>query len=304
MAKSCSDLEAQLVHQYLKAKGYKALAVKLAKKLNLDTSRSGSPHLRLEDMCQGESDKSDPASVVGLLVYNFLKAGGHADSAEKLAEILHLDLKKDLQGLTLERVCHAYQRASSATEKAVPEMDLSTPKSPVFKITKSTRGGPILHFKDHEYYRQSSHPNGRIYWRCRFNSHSKCKNCPGKITVHWATGEIVSFNEHSHAPGVAKQESSMGTDDTTVRYSMSRTKTPVLHYRGYAYLRDGKQLVKSTTIRWGCRQRAQKKCPCPGFLYLSKGQVVEKVREHNHLPSDLKPHVTEEETRMLSPLFL
>jgi len=254
-------------------------------------------------MCPKESDKSDP--VVGLLVYNFLKAGGHDDTAEKLAEILNLDLKQDLQALTLEHVCHAFKKASSATEKAVPGINLSTPANPEFKITKSARGAHILHYKGHEYCPKSSSPLcARIYWRCRFYQHPKCKNCPGKMIVTWATGKIVSFHEHSHAPGVAKlEESSMGTDDTAIRYSISQKKTPVLHYRGYAYLK-GRQPVKSTSARWVCRLKSQKMRPCPGFLFLGQGQVVEMVREHNHLPPDVKPHVTEEGNRMLSPLFL
>jgi len=255
-------------------------------------------------MCPKESGKSDP--VVGLLVYNFLKAGGHDDTAEKLAEILNLDLKQDLQALTLEHVCHAFQKDSSVTEKAVPGMDLSTPANPEFKITKSTRGAHILHYKGHEYFNpKSSALCARIYWRCRFYQNPKCKNCPGKMTVNWATGEIVSYKEHSHAPGVAKlEESSMGTDDSTVRYSLSKKKSPVLHYRGYAYLRSSKQPVKSTSVRWQCRLKSLKRCPCPGFLFLGQGQVVEMVREHNHLPPDVKPHATEEGNRMLSPMFL
>ena len=45
-----TDVVANLVHQYLTDTGHKAVAVKLANKLNLDT-RASPPDFRLEDMC-------------------------------------------------------------------------------------------------------------------------------------------------------------------------------------------------------------------------------------------------------------
>merc|ERR1719312_2137246 len=95
-------------------------------------------------MCQAETDPSDPASVAGLLVHSFLKAGGYNDCAQKLAVMLNLNLAQDLQGLTLERVCQAYLKASpvmmkdnistsrsaNVTENAVSKMDLSVSPNP------------------------------------------------------------------------------------------------------------------------------------------------------------------------------
>ena len=150
MAKSSTDLVAQLVHQYFTDNGYKAEAVKLAKKLNLDT-RAGLPDFCLLDMFPQESDPSVP--TLGLLVHSYLEVRGYHDCAKKLALILNLDITQDLQGKTLEQIWHAYQRASSVTvknnissspnvtEKA--EIDLSTSPNPELTMSKGQRGGVL-----------------------------------------------------------------------------------------------------------------------------------------------------------------
>jgi len=257
------------------------------------------------------------------LVHQYLKAGGYDDCAEELAEVLGLDdVSQDLKGLTLEQICSAYQMASPLIVKndissnsnvpgeATTELDLSKSPNPELTITNSHRGGFILHYKDHEYSVPRYRSGGKTHWRCRFYDHPKCKKCPGTVTVHWLSGQIINVKEHSHTPGIAKlAESSMGTEDTTVRYSTSKRKAPVLHYRGYAYLRNSKDPRHGNSVKWVCRETFKKPTDktqkrCAGFLFTNQGQVVGMVREHNHLPVDVKPKVTEEEHRMLSPLFL
>jgi len=60
--------------------------------------------------------KVNPATV-GQLMHNYLKAGGYNSCAQKLAVILNLEVTEDWQGLSLEQICHAHQKASSASEK-------------------------------------------------------------------------------------------------------------------------------------------------------------------------------------------
>jgi len=79
-------------------------------------------------------------------------------------------------------------------------------------------------------------------------------------------------------------------------------KKPVLHYRGYAYLKA--RVNKKNQQEWVCRFRLKNSKRCPGYIYTSEGQVVGEGREHNHLPPDVKPQVTEDGNRMLTPLFL
>jgi len=324
MAKS-NDLTAQLVHRYLKAGGYHDCAEELAEVLNLDYVSQDLKGLTLEHICQYHLKASSAESndLTAQLVHQYLKAGGYQDCAEKLALILDLDdVSQDLKGLTLEQICSAYQMASpvivkneissssNVTKKAVSDdINLTTSPNPELTISKSNRGGFVIQYKDHEYSNPRNRSGGKIYWSCRSHNHPKCKNCPGSITVHWASGQISSVKEHSHTPGIAKlEESSMGTEDTTVRYSLSKKKTPVLHYQGYAYLKHSQQPVNSPAVRWVCRETFKKPTDktqkrCAGFIHTNQGEVV-RTREHNHLPPDVKPKVTEEENRMLSPLFL
>ena len=106
----------------------------------------------------------------------------------------------------------------------------------------------------------------------------------------------------------------MGTSDSTVRYSKSKMGTPVLHYQGYAYLRNVKwhrhkssPIADEEKVLWVCREKNKKQSfigkRCTGYIYTVRGEVTGQVREHNHQPPDVAPIVKSDENRLVSPLF-
>jgi len=296
------DTVGLLVHKYLTANGYGDCAKQLAVTLNLDLD-SDLKGLSLDSVYQNFQKKASESDLVGTLVYRYLKESGHDDLAKKLAQKLRLDLKVDLDGWSLQDIYQQYPKSSpNESQKVVKprsdiilaKEDLMTSPNPDISTHESFNGTTIfIVYQEHEYttYGQRMEKNGNVHWRCRV------AKCTGRLTVHWASGSIVNAVEHSHMPRPCKEESTMGTGDTTLRYSLSKMKSPVLHYRGYEYLRKN-QPTRNGKIYWICRLRSTRLThkPCPGFLYTSNGQVVGKVREHNHLPTD--------GNRMLTPMFL
>jgi len=167
--------------------------------------------------------------------------------------------------------------------------------------TSNTRGaGVILTYKDFQYSKVAKIMDGATFWLCRFNKNLKCLGY-----VHFKDGKVTKSKGHNHEPSVGKIRfrldiSTMGTSDTTIRYSKSRAKRDVLHFCGYEYLNrcntiDGR-------IRWICRQHIQKNCK--GFVYTRNGQIDGVVREHSHLPINDQPAEKKDENKMLSSLLL
>ena len=107
----------------------------------------------------------------------------------------------------------------------------------------------------------------------------------------------VPHNDKDHSERLIV--STMGTDDTSIKYSKTIQKTPVLHFRGYEYLKA--RVTKDGRVRWQCRYQPKKKCR--GFVYLKNGQIDGQASEHNHLPSDLPPVEKPQSDRMISSLF-
>jgi len=327
-------LVGMMVHHYLATNGYEGFAVKLAKKLNLEP-KANLPTSGLVDIyqayltqnaaelnnnCKDVTSVSEKGDLVGLIVHGYLKDNGHDDLAEGLAQKLSLDLRTDLLGVSLESIYQKYHKAKSEKNTLrltwnklsdTAKKRLMTSPNPELSISETIRGKVILLYKDYEHiFDQQTVNNGNVYWVCRYHGNPKIGKCGGRVNVHWPSGKIVRFVEHTHAPDAVRssmKESSMGTADTTLRYSLSKRKTPVLHYRGYAYLKSGRQFKYKTDVRWGCRVYQKingKEMKCPGYLFTQQGQVVGKVREHNHLPPDVKPQVTEDGNRMLTPLLI
>merc|ERR1712136_48389 len=89
--------------------------------------------------------------------------------------------------------------------------------------------------------------NGTQYWRCRYWNRFKCN-----ARVSFLNGKVVKSTLHNHAPHLEKIPlSTMGTSDTIVRYSLTRQKRLVLHYRGYEYT---KKKEMNGRVQWYCRQ--------------------------------------------------
>merc|ERR1719259_950158 len=93
-------------------------------------------------------------------------------------------------------------------------------------------------------------------WLCR---RGRTLKCHGYIYLCNKTTRVIKevpHNDKDHSERL--KASTMGTDDTSIRYSKSKVKTTVLHFCGYQYLMqrcciDGK-------IRWQCRYVRQKRC--------------------------------------------
>jgi len=335
---SNTDSVGQMVHNHLKANGYDDFAATLAQKLNLDPE----PGLdgqnldsiyqeyliknaaELNNNCKDVTPISEKSDLIGLIVHEYLKDNSYDDLSEGLAQKLSLDLGKDLHGASLKSIYQKYHKAESVKRKQrtwgsldekTRQKMMTSPNPELSMSVCPIRGTLILNYKEYEYtFNFQLVNNGNVRWQCRYFSNPRCNKCRGSIIVHWPSGAIVSFTEHTHAPDTVRhrlEESSMGTGDATLRYSLSRKKTPVLHYRGYAYLKST-QMRKTTTseyLRWMCREGKKKPMDptqkrCSGYLYTNQGQVIGKVREHNHLPTDVKPQVMEDGNRMLTPLLL
>ena len=127
-------------------------------------------------------------------------------------------------------------------------------------------------------------------------------NCKGYLHLCNKTTTVIKetpHNDKDHSERLIP--STMGTDDTSVTYSKTRMKNPVLHYRGYEYVKTSKKITPDGRMKWECRYHTQKKCP--GFVNTKDGHIDGQVREHSHLPSDLAPVEKPKSDRMLSSLF-
>ena len=141
--------------------------------------------------------------------------------------------------------------------------------------------------------------NGNVSsWICR----RKAKlNCHGYLHFNNKTGTVtkeIPHNDKDHSERF--RASTMGTNDTSIKFSKTRRKTPVLHYQGYEYL-DSCRVTPDGRVRWSCRYAKKKKCK--GFLLTKNGQIHGQVQEHSHLPTDLPPVERPKSDRMISSLF-
>ena len=136
------------------------------------------------------------------------------------------------------------------------------------------------------------------YWQCR---RQKTLNCHGRIHLNNRTTTVIKeipHNDKDHTEIL--KVSTMGTDDTSITYSKTIRKNPVLHFQGYEYVKQNTVTIDGRQ-RWRCRYQIQKKCP--GHLYTKAGLIDGQVSEHSHLPSDLPPVEKPKSDRMLSSLF-
>merc|ERR1719293_435290 len=135
------------------------------------------------------------------------------------------------------------------------------------------------------------------YWQCRKQNTLKCRGYIHLCNKTTTVIKEVAHNDKDHSERL--NVSTMGTDDTSIKYSKTRKKQPVLHFRGYEYLKA--RVTKDGRVRWQCRYQPRKKCR--GFVYFKNGQIDGQASEHNHLPSDLPPVEKPQSDRMISSLF-
>jgi len=243
-----------------------------------------------------------------LLVHNYLKSNSFDDEAKELKNILKFDTEQSA-GLDLESVCREHISTENVLTilprretrgKRAEQLMSTLPKNAEFTATLGARGSVQLTYADYDYCFHGEN-NGMIRWTCRYHGHPLCKGCSGTIKVCWKSGKVMSAKEHSHPSEVGKkmEVSTMGTSDSTIRYSKSQRGAPVLHYQGYEYTQRKKA---GNEIIWYCRYQKPKKCK--GHLHTKAGVVIGNVREHSHLPVDTNPQEKEESNKMISPLFL
>jgi len=242
-----------------------------------------------------------------MLVYNYLKSNSFDDEAKGLKDILKFDPEQSA-GLHLESVCREHISPENVVSikpkrkygKMAEQLMGTLPKDVEFIFWLGTNGSAHVTHADYD-YRFKKERNGMIRWVCRYTGNSLCKGCPGAITICWKSGKVMSVKEHSHPSDVGKMEvSTMGTSDSTIRYSKSQRGAPVLHYQGYEYVQHRKD--ENAKIMWLCRYQRQKKCK--GYLHTKAGVVISQVREHSHLPVNSNPKEKLQDNKMISPLFL
>ena len=264
----------------------------------------------------------DLDKFTGLLVYDYLMTTETNKSiGYRLKEIIGLDGSENLPPmLNLSDLAKEFTtRALLLETQRVEKEKLLSYVSPnsELKMTKSIRGGPILHYHNFEYFMCSGvkSKSGVSYWKCRHAANPACKGCQGWLAVNLSSGLVTNLKSHSHNPEAGKLESStMGTSDSTVRYSKSKMGTPVLHYQGYEYLKNVKwhrhkssPIVDEEKELWVCREKNKKQSfigkRCTGYIYTVRGEVTGQVREHNHQPPKVAPIVKSDENQLVSPLF-
>jgi len=198
------------------------------------------------------------------LVLHYLIRNSHFEVAQKFAMKTSLNMDQEIHKdmATVYEDFKNFLRGISETNfENTPDRlnNLSTPSQ--FKDTDELKfsrsntkgGGVILNYKEFQYSKDGAKMGkGTTYWKCRF--HSKLKCCG---YLHLKDGKVKKLKEHTHEASVGKMEiSSMGTSDTTLRYSKTRMKGEVLHFRGYEYILQRR--IIDGRVNWFCRQRQKK----------------------------------------------
>jgi len=317
---------ATLVHKYLKSSPY-CDTVMIKTFENVTGLSPNSPDLgydlkQVVDRFLQHDNKASEArrshldsneNLCQMLVYNHLKGKGFEDEAKELKNILKFDTEQSV-GLDLESVCHRQVSTEEKMKTTVKQKKVigilseqlmnTKPGAAEFTFWLGVNGSAHITYAGYDYsthFNMKALTTGALRWKCRYQGNPLCKGCPGAIYVCWKNGRVMSVKEHSHPSDVGKMEvSSMGTSDSTIRYSKSRCGTPVLHYQGYEYSQHRKD--ENAKIMWVCRHRRQK--TCKGYLHTKAGVVISAVREHSHLPIITNPQEKEESNKMISPLFL
>jgi len=158
-------------------------------------------------------------------------------------------------------------------------------------IRSNTRGGRVvLTYKKFQYCIIS--PKWDFYWQCHF--HTKLK-CPGSL--HLKEGKATKFQPHTHESSAGKMEiSTMGTSDTTLRYSRTQRKRDICYIFVDMNISQNLKLLMVGPI--GIAGNITKKS-----VKVLCTQEME-TSEHSHLPINMQPAEKREDNKMLSQLFL
>ena len=131
----------------------------------------------------------DLDKFTGLLVYDYLMTTKTTKSiGERLKEIIGFDGSENLPPtLNLCDLAKEFTTRASLleTQRVEKEKLLSyVSPNPELKMSKSIRGGPILHYQNFEYSMGSGvkSKSGVTYWKCRHVANPACKGCPGLAT--------------------------------------------------------------------------------------------------------------------------
>ena len=243
------------------------------------------------------------------LVYSYLRRNGY-DVAEEFARIFNLqqnivNLSTDLETIFQSKGIHLIPQTDSKMKRKTPirrgltaGIEFCDSNSVKFSNANSQGGGIIMTYKGMQYCFKTYLTNKDVSsWQCR--RHGKLK-CNGFVHYSSEKRRVVKERPHNDEDHTGRLiPSTMGTDDSSITYSKTLRKKPVMHFRGYEYTIDRRKVDGS--MRWQCRDHFRKKCK--GYLYTKNGHIDGQVQEHSHLPSDLPPVEKPKSDRMISSLF-
>ena len=240
------------------------------------------------------------------LVYDYLNRANYTEEADEFAKICRIQkctkLSETLEGIVENENFSQHSSCDKLRtwkrKGLVAGVDFCDTDVVKFSNANSRAGGITMTYKEIQYSFQRYLKNGVSFWQCRRNVKLKCK---GYVHFCNKTSKIVKempHNDQDHSDRLIP--STLGTNDTSIRYPKSLMKTPVLHFCGYEYTKY--RTTVDGRVRWQCRVFRKKECK--GYVYTKDGQIDGQVREHSHLPADLPPIEKSTNDRMLSSLFI
>ena len=308
------DLTLHLAFQHVKSLGLKELRNQIFKfglKAGLDLE---SVHCQttVQDVVhtynniERESETQAINEYTNQMVYDYLNRANYTEEADEFAKICRIQkctkLSETLEGIVENENISQHSSCDKLRtwkrKGLVAGVDFCDTDAVKFSNANSRGGGITMTYKEIQYSFQRYLKNDLSYWQCRRNIKLKCK---GYVHFCSKTSKIVKempHNDQDHSDRLIP--STLGTNDTSIRYSKSLKKTPVLHFCGYEYTKY--RTTVDGRVRWQCRVFRKKECK--GYVYTKDGQIHGQVREHSHLPADLPPIEKSKNDRMLSSLFI
>ena len=312
------DLSLFLAYQHVTSLGMKQMGnqiYKLGVSAGIDL-KSVACNLHVEEVVEvyRNSQKKSVTQIDELqtknLVYSYLRRNNYHDVAEGFAVYCNLNqnvvnLSTDLETIFQSKGVHLIPQTDGKkkrrtwTRKGLTAgIDFCDTDSVKFSNANSNGGGIIMTYKGMQYsFQRYFKVKDVSCWTCRRKFKSKCRGQVFFSSKRSCVIKEVTHNDKDHTDRLIP--STMGTNDTSIRYSKTKRKTPVMHYCGYEYTIHRRSV--DGKIRWQCREHMKKKCK--GWVYTKNGHIDGQVREHNHLPPDLPPVDKPEGDRMISSLF-
>jgi len=243
-------------------------------------------------------------------VYSYLRRNGYLDVAEEFAMNCNLNpntvnLSTNLETIFQCKGMHLIpqndgkrKRKNRPQRRLVAGVDFIDTDQVKFTNGNSRGGAIIMTYKGIQYsFLLYIRKKEVSYWQCRKKNTLKCRGYIHLCNKTTTVIKEVAHNDKDHSERL--KASTMGTDDTSIKYSKTQRKNPVLHFQGYEYVKH--RVTVDGRVKWRCRDCIKKKCK--GYVYTKNGQIDGQVQEHNHLPSDLPPVEKPKSDRMISSLF-